>query len=176
MTQTLTKKIVEDKLRQEFGENILNVYEPYGMLTIEVSNDKIGEIIKYLKEDEELEFTFLTDLCGMHYESTDQLGVVYLMHQLPQNIQIRLKTFMPKSNPETQSLTHLFSAANWLERETYDFFGIIFKGHPDLRRIMNVDEMDYFPLRKEYPLEDLTRTDKDDSMFGREGNYDIKLN
>jgi NADH-quinone oxidoreductase subunit C len=61
----------------------------------------------------------------------------------------------------------LFPSANWQERQEYDFFGVQFKGHPDLRRILNMDEMDYFPMRKEYVLEDDTRTDKEDSFFGR---------
>ena len=62
-----------------------------------------------------------------------------------------------------------------MERETYDFFGVIFTGHPDLRRILNVDDMDVFPMRKEFKLEDGTRTDKDDRFFGREGNYQQRL-
>ena len=74
---------------------------------------------------------------------------------------------MPIVNPSIATVTDLFAAANWQERETFDFYGIIFEGHPNLTRIMNVDEMDYFPLRKEYPLEDGTRTDKEDKYFGR---------
>jgi NADH-quinone oxidoreductase subunit C len=65
------------------------------------------------------------------------------------------------------TLTTLFPAANWMERETYDFYGIIFQGHPNLTRILNVDEMIIFPLRKEYPLEDQVREDKNDQLFGR---------
>ena len=67
-------------------------------------------------------------------------------------------------------MTDLFAGANWMERETYDFFGIEFVGHPDLRRILNEDSMDYFPMRKEYALEDATREDKDDRYFGRSNN------
>jgi NADH-quinone oxidoreductase subunit C len=66
-----------------------------------------------------------------------------------------------------KSITSFFSAANWMERETYDFYGIIFEDHPNLKRILNVEYMDYFPMRKEYPLEDPTREDKDDRYFGR---------
>ncbi|HEY8402859.1 MAG TPA: NADH-quinone oxidoreductase subunit C, partial [Cytophagaceae bacterium] len=92
---------------------------------------------------------------------------IYHLHNLPKNFRLRLKTFFPKTDPVIDSLTPVFNSANWMERETYDFFGIIFKGHPNLKRILNVDDMDYFPLRKEYALEDPTRDDKKDNMFGR---------
>jgi NADH-quinone oxidoreductase subunit C len=82
-------------------------------------------------------------------------------------MRIRVKTFTSKEYPDVSSVTEIFSAANWMERETYDFYGINFVGHPNLIRILNVEYLDYFPLRKEYPLEDATRTDKDDRFFGR---------
>jgi NADH-quinone oxidoreductase subunit C len=78
-----------------------------------------------------------------------------------------MKIYTPISKPDVFTAVNIFSTANWLEREAYDFFGVNFVGHPNLIRIMNVDEMDYFPLRKEYQLEDQTRVDKDDDMFGR---------
>ena len=65
------------------------------------------------------------------------------------------------------TITDLWDAANWMEREAFDFYGFIFDGHPDLRRLLNMEEMNYHPLRKEYPLEDLQREDKNDKMFGR---------
>ncbi|HNC30333.1 MAG TPA: NADH-quinone oxidoreductase subunit C, partial [Cyclobacteriaceae bacterium] len=73
----------------------------------------------------------------------------------------------PEEKPTVPTLTNVFPAANWMERETYDFFGVIFEGHPNLIRILNVEEMTIFPLRKEYPLEDQTREDKNNDMFGR---------
>ena len=87
---------------------------------------------------------------------------------MAENVRIRVKTYLPINNPEIQSITGLFASANWMERETFDFYGIIFKGHPNLKRILNVEYLDYFPLRKEYPLEDPTREDKDNRFFGRE--------
>ena len=74
---------------------------------------------------------------------------------------------MPRKNAEVDTLTDLYSGANWMERETFDFYGIKFKGHPDLRVIVNSEDLGYHPLLKEYALEDGTRTDKDDTMFGR---------
>ncbi len=158
-------KIVE-ALKSRFPQSINEVGEPYGALTISVVSNDIKSIIAFLAS-EEMGFSFLTDVCGMHYDTTDELGVVYHIHNLYTNTRVRLKTRLPKAKPEIDTVCDIFKSANWQERETYDFFGIIFKGHPDLRRILNMDEMDYFPLRKEYALEDGTRTDKNDSMFGR---------
>jgi NADH-quinone oxidoreductase subunit C len=84
-----------------------------------------------------------------------------------ENVRIRMKIYTAIEDPKIFTATRLFESANWMERETYDFYGVNFVGHPNLKRILNVDEMDYFPLRKEYPLEDQTRIDKDDQMFGR---------
>ena len=92
---------------------------------------------------------------------------MYQLHSLVNNWKIRIKIYLPEDNPVTATLTTLYSAANWMERETYDFFGVKFLGHPDLRRILNVDDMIMFPMRKEIPLEDQTREDKEDFMFGR---------
>jgi len=84
-----------------------------------------------------------------------------------ENKRIRIKTFVNADKPAVRTVSDLFSAANWMERETYDFYGIIFEGHPNLKRILNVEYLDYFPMRKEYPLEDPTREDKDNRFFGR---------
>jgi NADH-quinone oxidoreductase subunit C len=96
-----------------------------------------------------------------------ELVVVYHLHNLKENIRVRYSVSTSLENTDVFTATKLFESANWMERETYDFFGINFVGHPNLKRILNVDEMDYFPLRKEFPLEDQTRIDKDDEMFGR---------
>ena len=126
--------------------------------------------MQFLRDDKTLRFNFLTDVCGIHYpdaETDRQFAVVYHMHNWVDNVRIRIKCFLNGENPEIDSVTSLFLGANWQERETYDFFGIIFKGHPQLKRILNMDEMVSFPMRKEFPLEDGGRTDKDDRFFGR---------
>jgi NADH-quinone oxidoreductase subunit C len=96
-----------------------------------------------------------------------ELAVVYMLQNIRESYRIRFKVFTDINDPKVFTASNLFSTANWLEREAYDFFGVDFVGHPNLIRIMNVDEMDYFPLRKEFPVEDQTRIDKDDDMFGR---------
>ena len=90
------------------------------------------------------------------------------MHNWFTNARIRFKTYLNGDAPEIETATNLFLCANWMEREAYDFYGVIFTGHPDLKRILNMDEMVSFPMRKEFPMEDANRTDKDDRYFGRE--------
>ena len=155
-----------DTLVAGFNRDILLVDESSDMITVTVSFSVIHDVIRFLKNKEG--FDFLTDLTGVHYPDQElALGVVYHMHNLRKNIRIRIKTFVSLDNPSLKSVTDLFSAANWMERETYDFYGILFEGHPNLKRILNVEYMDYYPMRKEYPLEDSTRDDKDDRYFGR---------
>ena len=165
----LTNEKVLLEINARFSDHIKCSSAPYELLTVEVESTETIRLIKFLKEDSELSFAYLTDLCGIHYPQRigQELGIVYHLHNMRQNIRIRVKTFLPITNPKIQSLTSLFKGANWMERETYDFYGIIFEGHPDLRRILNVDDMVAFPMRKEHPLEDPNRIDKKDEYFGR---------
>jgi len=162
-------KTVGDKLRSKFGDALLAVEQHYDFPVFVIRKDAIYDVMKFLKEDEESAYTFLTTMCGLHYPDNKghELGVMYQLHNLQQNNRIRLKTFFSVSDPTIPSITPLFATANWMERQEFDFYGIIFKGHPNLKRILNMDEMTYHPMRKEYPLEDGTREDKDDRMFGR---------
>jgi NADH-quinone oxidoreductase subunit C len=139
----------------------------YDFLTITLRADKIIGIIRYLYDHPDMKFQYLTTLCGVHYPELQQIAVTYQLHNLYNNMRLRLKIYLPESNPTVPTLTTVFQAANWMERETYDFYGVVFEGHPNLKRILNVDEMIIFPMRKEYPLEDQIRQDKNDSMFGR---------
>ncbi len=167
----MTNEEVKNRLTEHFGEQLRNFEEPYGMLTFEAPKEKNIEVLKFLNEDNELAFRFLTDLTVVHYPAYQgrELAVVYHVHNLVDNIRIRFKVFLDIAKPDVATASELYSSANWQEREAYDFFGVNFVGHPNLIRIMNVEEMDYFPMRKEYPLEDQTRIDKDDEMFGRGG-------
>ena len=166
----LDNSTIQNILSEKFAGKVSAFEEPWGMLTFEVSADVAHEVMQFLRDDETLKFNFLTDVCGVHFPDKDksrQLAVVYHMHNWLDNVRLRFKAYLNIDNPEIDTVSDLFSSANWQERETYDFYGIIFKNHPDLKRILNMDEMVSFPMRKEFPLEDQDRTDKDDRYFGR---------
>lgn len=165
----LTHEEVLQAINSKFPNAILYNQDEYGILAIGLDKEIVYDVIKWLQEDQQMKFHFLTDLCGIHnpHLAGKELGVIYLLHSMTTNTRLRIKAALPEQNAKIKSVTTLHSGANWMERETYDFFGIRFEGHPDLRRILNMDEMNYFPLLKKYPLEDGTRTDKEDKYFGR---------
>ncbi len=164
----MTNEFVLEAITREFPEAVVSSSEPYGFLTLEIKKNEIKKVIHHLK-DSSLEINFLTDICGIHFpeDKEKELGVIYHLHNMKTGFRVRLKTFMPRENAEVDTLTDIYVGANWMERETFDFYGIKFKGHPDLRPILNMDDLGYHPMLKEYKLEDGTRTDKDDKMFGR---------
>lgn len=166
---TLTNDHIRQRLTEKFGDAVTHFEEPYGLLSFTAPQALNLKVLQFLYHDPELRFQFLTDLTAVHYphQPGAELAVVYHLHNLVDNIRLRFKVFTDIKSPQVFTATQLFSSANWMERETYDFFGVEFVGHPNLKRILNVEEMNYFPMRKEYPLEDQTRIDKDDEMFGR---------
>jgi NADH-quinone oxidoreductase subunit C len=165
----LSNDTIKQKLTEKFGDQLTHWEEPYGMLTFTAPKDLNLKVLQFLYDDPGLGFRFLTDLQAVHYPGRigEELAVVYHLHNLADNVRIRFKVYTGIEKPDVFSATALYRSANFMERETYDFFGVNFIGHPNLKRILNVDEMDYFPMRKEFPLEDQTRIDKDDEMFGR---------
>ena len=161
--------LVETKLKQRLGEGFIASTIDYDFPVFTVKKDIIVDVLEYLYHDSALEFKFLTTMCTTHQPHIEgaEFGLMYQLHNLQSNWRIRVKCFMPNSDITVRTATSLFRTANWMERQEYDFFGVIFEGHPNLKRILNMDEMNYFPMRKEYPLEDAQRRDKDDSFFGR---------
>lgn len=160
---------IQEKLTQQFGEKVFAFGMQKDIFSFEATPNSIREVIQFLKENQDLNFHFLTDLCGIHFPENDdnhQFAVVYHLHNWIENVRIRVKTYLTE-NPEVDTISDIFLSANWMERETWDFYGINFQGHPQLKRILNMDEMVSFPMRKEFPMEDSGRTDKDDRFFGR---------
>jgi NADH-quinone oxidoreductase subunit C len=164
---------IQEKLTSKFGDKVLNFHMSRDIFSFEATPDAIHEVIRTLKVEEDLNFHFLTDLCGVHYpenEASHQFAVVYHMHNWVENIRLRITTYLSGESPDVNTITDLFLTANWMERETFDFYGINFIGHPQLKRILNMPEMVSHPMRKEFPMEDGGRTDKDDRFFGRTAN------
>src|SRR5690606_35492485 len=144
----ISLETLQEKLQGAYAG--LQLVDNRGMMECEIPADKNLDIVSHLHK--ELGSQLLTDITAVHYPEQQgrALCIVSHLHNLVENTRLRLKAYVPVTQPNTHSLTSVFSGANWMERETYDFFGINFIGHPDLRRILNVDEMDYFPMRKEY--------------------------
>lgn len=165
----MTNEYIQQILSDKFGTAVSNFEELFGIFSFDVLPSENVALLQFLNEEENLAFRFLTDLTGVHFPDRvgEELCVVYHLHNMVANKRIRVRAYLPITEPNIATMVNLYSAANWMERETYDFFGVNFIGHPNLVRILNVDEMNYFPMRKEYPMEDPTRIDKDDEMFGR---------
>ena len=166
--QTLHDTVLA-RLKEKFGEGILSSEIDYDFPVFIVKREVIYDLLRFLKEDAGLNFHFLTTMCGLHYpdHKGQEFGLMYQLHNMPKNWRIRIKTFMPASDLVVPTVTTIWATANWMERQEFDFFGFQFKGHPNLKRILNMEDITFFPMRKEFPLEDPTRDDKDDSMFGR---------
>jgi NADH-quinone oxidoreductase subunit C len=166
----MTNQEIIDDLVAKFGEEkVFGILENYGLLNFTTTTDNIVGLLEYLYFHPKFKFQFLTDLAGIHFPDAagQELGVIYHLHSLENNVRLVVKLYVPEQSPIVPTATSVFAAADWMEREAFDFYGIIFEGHHNLKRILNVDDMDYFPMRKQYPLEDATRQDKIDSLFGR---------
>ena len=166
MNEELFNK-VKERIITKFPDAIEVAELTFDFPSFTIKKESIQDVLAFLKNDEDLNFHFLTDLTGFQTEDEKQLGVIYHLHNMPKNYRVRIRTYFDINKPEIPTATDIWPGANWMERETFDFYGVKFKGHPKLKRILNVDEMDIFPLRKEYPLEDQSRDDKKDEMFGR---------
>jgi NADH-quinone oxidoreductase subunit C len=168
MAQITNEQLIA-RLQEKFGEQVFDMQEPYGLVTVTTTRENIIPMLQALYDDEVLQMQFLTTMCGMHFPDNkgQELGVVYHVHSLQNNLRLRIKIFFSEDDAVVPTATNLYQTANWMERETWDFYGIQFEGHPNLIRILNVEEMEAFPMRKEFPLEDQTREDKINTFFGR---------
>ncbi len=147
---------IPDRLKQQFPQSVLDVATFRGEVTLEVRPEDIVEVCRFLRDDPELSFDYLTDLCGVdYYPREPRFQVVYHLCSLKTRLRLRLKVSLPGDSgrsPRASSVFSVWKAADWLEREAFDMYGIIFEGHPDLRRILLTPEWEGHPLRKDYPL------------------------
>ena len=140
------------KLKGQFGDAIGDASEFIGQLSINVAGEQIVAICNFLKDDSETSFNYLSDLTCVHYPDKKEAPfvVLYNLYSISRNERVRLKVHTAGS---VDSVTSVWPAANWLEREVFDLFGVQFSNHPDLRRLLLPPDWEGYPLRKDFPLE-----------------------
>lgn len=144
-----------DALRRQFGEAILRASESCGTTIVHVAGGRAREILAWLKDTPQHEYNYLVDITAVEYRDPERdLEVVYLVRSLERQTELRIKVDLPKTNAlEVDSVVGLWRGADWMEREVYDMFGVQFRGHPDLRRILMWETYaEGYPLRKDFPL------------------------
>ena len=141
------------RLRERFGDRVEGAFTFVGQLSIHVKADAIVEVCGALRDDAETPFNYLSDLTCVHWPEREETPyeVVYNLYSISKNERVRLKAAAGEEGIE--SVTAVWPTANWMEREAYDLFGVTFKNHPDLRRLLLPKDWDGHPLRKDYPLE-----------------------
>jgi NADH-quinone oxidoreductase subunit C len=152
--QPPVESAVLQRLQAQFGSKLLAVHEERGEATAEIAVPALVEVCRACREDPALAFDLLMDVTAVDYlGSVPRFAVVYHLYAVARNDRLRLKVRLPEEDPRVGSVTGIWPGANWLERETYDMYGIRFEGHPDLRRIYLYEEFQGHPLRKDYPKE-----------------------
>ncbi|MGQ9569733.1 MAG: NADH-quinone oxidoreductase subunit C [Thermodesulfovibrionales bacterium] len=143
-----------EKIKEHFPEEVIEVIEFRDQTSVIVKRGRILDICRYLLDEPTLSLDHLQDLCGADYQGKKEprFEVVYNLYSIKYRHKIRIRAQVPEDDPSIQSVTPIWAGANWHERECYDMFGIVFKGHPDLRRILLPEDWEGHPLRKDYPL------------------------
>lgn len=140
-------------IKKKFGDAVLEAGLDKGDLVAIVAPGKIHDIIVFLRDSPELDFKMLIDLFVVDYmPRKPRFEVVYHLHCLPRNERIRLRVQLDEKKCEVDTITDLYSVANWLEREAWDMFGVVFKGHPNLKRLLMYESFEGHPLRRDYPI------------------------
>ena len=157
-----TLKELAEHIELGLGESLVSWKVEFGELTLTVNAPDILDVVRYLRDNSSCKFVNLTDLCGVDYPSREKrFDVVYHFLSPFQNQRIRVKVATDETT-QVASLTPLFPGAEWFEREAYDMYGILFSGHPDLRRILTDYGFDGFPLRKDFPVTGFVEVRYDD--------------
>jgi NADH-quinone oxidoreductase subunit C len=142
-----------EALQAKFGEAIQDVQEFRGEIAVFVDAARIVDVCQYCRDTEGLQYNFLSDVTGIDYlPQKPRFGVAYNLYSMYHNRSLRLKVMLPGDEPEVPTVTSVYPAADWFEREIFDLLGVMFTDHPDMRRILMPDDWDGHPLRKDYPL------------------------
>jgi NADH-quinone oxidoreductase subunit C len=141
------------KLKQQFGGAVGETVEFRGEITVAVERSQIVPVCQFLKTDSETSFAMLTDLSGVdNYGEDPRFEVDYLLYSFKNRCWLRLKVKIPEDDCVVDTVSTVWRGADWHEREAYDMFGIKFRGHPNLKRILMWEGYPHFPLRKDFPL------------------------
>ncbi len=144
---------VVDRVKQNFSQSVLGISTFRDETTLEIRSGDLLPLCRFLHDDPEMAFDFLIDLCGVdNLPREPRFQVVYHLCSTKTRLRLRLKASLPGKNPTIASVFPVWKAADWLEREAFDMYGITFTGHPDLRRILLTPDWQGYPLRKDYPL------------------------
>ena len=155
---------LSDHVASGLGDAVLRRAITLGELTIAVPGERIVDVVTWLRDDPACRFISFIDLCGVDYpERPKRFDVVYHLLSPRHNTRIRIKVETDETTP-VPSCIPVFPAANWFEREAYDLYGILFSGHPDLRRILTDYGFDGHPLRKDFPLTGFVEVRYDDEQ------------
>ncbi len=142
-----------EKLGRQFPQAVIDTHTYRGDATAIVKKEEILPICRFLRDDPELAYNFMIDLTAVDYMGkAPRFEVVYHLYSLSQNHRIRIKAGVPESDCTIDSIVTLWIAADWFEREAFDLYGIVFRGHPNLKRILLYEGFEGHPLRKDYPL------------------------
>lgn len=144
-----------ETVKTKFGQSVLGSSNQFGQAAVAVAREDIVEVLRFLRDDPQMHFDFLIDVCGVDYlemGGRERFGVVYQLYSSPHNHRLRVKAFVSETELSIDTVSQLWPSAEWAEREVYDMYGIQFKGHPDMRRILNPDDFEGFPLRKDFPV------------------------
>ena len=145
---------ISERIKNKFPHEVLDISQFHDQVSVTVRREKIIDICRYLYEDPDIRMDYLSDLCGVDYPGREfRFEVVYNLYSLKYRHRIRIKALVPANNPSIDSVVSIWNGANWHEREACDMFGVVFNGHPDLRRILMPEDWEGYPLRKDYPLE-----------------------
>lgn len=145
-------KLIE-KFKIQFGDAILDAHENFGDETIIVKKDRLKEILIASKQNPDLQFDLLMDICGVDYLGrSPRFEVVYHLYSVPKNHRIRIKVQVSEEDCKVESCVDLWKSADWFEREAFDMLGIVFEGHPNLKRLLLFEGFQGHPLRKDYPI------------------------
>ncbi len=160
----LPTETLQAEITRALGDEIIELSESLGELCLHVRRTRIAEILRILRDDTALALTQLMDLCGVDYpERPERFDVVYHLLSLRHNARLRVKIQTDEVTP-VPSVTAIYGAAGWFEREAWDMFGIAFADHPDLRRILTDYGFEGHPLRKDFPLSGFVEVRYDDTQ------------